>query len=116
MIVVSIMGLLASIAINRLVGTRDRSFMTAMKSDLRNLALAEESYFYDFDIYTGDLATLQSRGFSISTGVTLTVNEATVLGWSASASHANTPDRCYIFIGSAAPVGSASEPGEISCS
>ncbi len=116
MIVVTIMGLLASIALNRLIGTQSRSFVATMKSDLRNFALAEESYFYDFDVYSGDVTTLENRGFAISTGASVSVNEATVLGWSATATHANTPVQCYIFIGSAAPVGSATTAGEISCS
>lgn len=116
MIVVTIMGLLASIAANRLIGTRDRSFTATMRSDLRNFAVAQESYFYDFDVYTPDVPTLETRGFSVSTGVSLTVNEATVLGWSATAAHANTLARCYLFIGNAAPVGSATQEGDISCS
>lgn len=116
MIVVTIMGLLASIALNRLIGTQSRSFVATMKSDLRNFALAEESYFYDFDVYSGDVTTLENRGFAISTGASVSVNEATVLGWSTTATHANTPVQCYIFIGSAAPVGSATTAGEISCS
>lgn len=116
MIVLAIMGLLASIAVNRVVGTRDRSFLASMRSDLRNFALAQESYFYDFDIYSSNLSILQDRGFTLSTGDTLTVNEATVLGWSATTSHANTPKRCYLFVGGAAPVGSATREGEISCS
>jgi prepilin-type N-terminal cleavage/methylation domain-containing protein len=116
MMVVTIMGLLVSIAVNRLVGTRDRSFLAAMRSDLRNFALAEESYFYDNDIYTPDVSLLQARGFTLSTGGSVAVNEATVLGWSATASHVNTPQRCYLFMGDAAPVGSADRAGEISCS
>lgn len=116
MIVLTIMGLLATIGVNRIVGTRDRSFLAAMRSDLRNFALAQESYFYDFGTYTPDLTALQGRGFTLSTGDTLTVNEATVLGWAATASHRNTPKRCYLFVGGAAPVGSATTQGEISCS
>jgi general secretion pathway protein G len=116
MIVMTIMGLLASIALNRMSGTRDRSFVATMRSDLRNLALAQESYFYDSDIYSSDLSTLEDRGFGVAAGVSLTMNEATVIGWSATASHANTAVRCYVYVGLAAPVGSATREGEISCS
>ena len=116
MMVVTILGLLASIAVNRLTSTRDRSFITAMKSDLRNFAVAQESYFYDYDAYTGDLATLEARGFQLSPGVMMTINEATVLGWSATTQHLNTAARCYVFVMGAAPVGTATTEGHISCS
>lgn len=116
MIVLTIMALLTSIALNRMAGTRDRSFVATMRSDLRNLALAQESFFYDFDIYSSDLPVLENRGFGVAPGVSVAVNEATATGWSATASHANTAVRCYIYVGAAAPVGSASREGEISCS
>ncbi len=115
MMVVTIVGLLASIAVNRLASTRDRSFITAMKSDLRNFAVAQESYFYDFSVYTGDLTVLEARGFQRSPGVSLTINEATVLGWSATAQHLNTGARCYVFVQGAAALGTATQEGHISC-
>jgi hypothetical protein len=51
-----------------------------------------------------------------TTGVTLTVDEATPMGWSATAASANTFQKCYLFVGTAAPVGSATIEGNISCS
>lgn len=116
MIVIAIMGLLSAIALNRLFGSRDRSFVAAMRSDIRNLTLAQESYFYDNDTYGDDVTALENHGFTITTGVSFTVNEATVTGWSATVSHAVTAIRCYVFVGAAAPVGSATQQGEISCS
>jgi prepilin-type N-terminal cleavage/methylation domain-containing protein len=110
MMVVTIMGLVASIAVNRLTRSRDRTFITTMKSDLRNFAVAQESYFYDHSAYTGDLPTLEARGFQRSPGVTLTINEATVLGWSVTAEHLNTTTRCYVFV-----MGTATKEGHISC-
>ncbi len=85
-----------------------------MKSDLRNLATAEEAFFYDSSTYTNNL--LAMNNFSASTGVALTVNEATAKGWSATASSANTPHKCYLFSGAAAPVGTATTEGRITCS
>lgn len=115
MIVIAIIGLLSAIALNRLFGTRDRSFVASMKSDVRNLALAQESHFYDNDIYSADITNLEKHGFNPSTGVSVTVNEATVTGWSATTSHSATAVRCYFFVGVAAPVGSATDQGEVSC-
>ncbi len=114
LIVVVIIGILASIAIPKFVNTKEKSYMAQMKSDLRNLATAEEAFFYDSTTYTTTLFNLNN--FSPSTGVTLTVNEATPKGWSATAVHAQTPRKCYIFSGGAAPVGTATVEGRITCS
>ena len=114
LIVVVIIGILAAIAIPKFVNTKEKAYIGSMKSDLRNLATAEEAFFYDSSTYTNNLVLMNN--FSASTGVTLTVNEATPQGWSATASSANTPRRCYLFSGNATPVGSATIEGRISCS
>ena len=113
--VVVIVGLLAAVAIPRVQTARGRAFVSTMKADLRNFAVAEESYFYDFQVYAGDVATLEARGHEASPGVTIVVNEATPMGWSATVSHANIAERCYLFTGAAAPVGVATEDGDLRC-
>jgi prepilin-type N-terminal cleavage/methylation domain-containing protein len=115
MMVVVIVGLLTAVAIPRVQAARGRTFLAAMKSDLRNFAVAEESYFYDFQNYAGSVATLEARGHEISPGVTVVINEATPMGWSATVSHANISERCYLFTGAAAPVGVATEDGLLRC-
>ena len=45
----------------------------------------------------------------------ITVNEATPSGWSATAISVNTTQQCYLFSGAAAPVGTATVEGSISC-
>ncbi|OLB18769.1 MAG: hypothetical protein AUH12_01590 [Gemmatimonadetes bacterium 13_2_20CM_69_8] len=114
LIVVVIIGILAAIAIPKFANTKEKAYIGAMKSDLRNLATAEEAFFYDSATYTTSLGAMNN--FSASTGVSLTVNEATPQGWSATASSANTPHKCYLFSGTATPVGSATTEGRISCS
>ncbi len=114
LIVVVIIGILATIAIPKFANTKEKAYIGSMKSDLRNLATAEEAYFYDSATYTNNLVAMNN--FSASSGVTLTVNEATPQGWSATASSANTTHRCYLFSGNATPVGSATVEGHISCS
>src|SRR5881296_1798803 len=114
LIVVVIIGILAAIAIPKFANTKEKAYIGAMKSDLRNLATAEEAFFYDSATYTNSLAAMNN--FSASTGVSLAVNEATPQGWSATASSANTTRRCYLFSGSATPVGTATIEGRISCS
>jgi prepilin-type N-terminal cleavage/methylation domain-containing protein len=114
LIVVVIIGILAAIAIPKFSNTKGKAYIAAMKSDLRNLATAEEAFFFDSAKYTVTLA--QMSAYSPTVGVAITVNEATAQGWSATAISANTPKQCYLFSGVATPVGTATVEGSISCS
>lgn len=111
-----IMGLLTALAVPRLQGYRRRALVAAMKSDLRTLGLHQESSYYDRATYTDDLALLQVSGYNPSPNVSVVVNEATFLGWSATASHTLVLTECYIFVGDAAPVGTAVNEGSVDCS
>jgi prepilin-type N-terminal cleavage/methylation domain-containing protein len=111
LIVVVIIGILAAIAIPKFANTKEKAYVAAMKSDLRNLVTAEESYFSDYVTYTTALGT----AYTASTGVTVTVGAATGTGWNATASHNATTKTCGIFVGSAsAPISGANE-GEPKC-
>ena len=112
LIVVVIIGILAAIAIPKFANTKEKAYVAAMKSDLRNLVTAEESYFADQVSYTTSTTAVS---FSPSTGVTLTIGAATGTGWSATAKHNGTAKTCGIFVGSAtAPISGANE-GEPKC-
>jgi type IV pilus assembly protein PilA len=114
LIVVVIIGLLAVIAIPKLSNTKEKAYVGTMKSDLRNLATAEEAYFYDSAKYTTNLTLLSN--FAPSTGVNLTVAQATVSGWSATTTSTWAPGRtCAVFAGSATPVAPATVEGQITC-
>ena len=111
----AIVALLAALAVPRWARLTERSLVAAMRTDVRNLAVLEESHFYDGAVYTSDLSLLGSRGFVMTAGVQLQIKEATNTGWSVSADHANSLQQCHLFIGTAAPVGSATEDGRIDC-
>lgn len=111
----AIVGLLAALAIPRWSRMTQRSMVAAMRAEIRNLAVLEESHFYDLAVYTDDLTLLGNRGFVATPGVQLQIREATNSGWSVSASHASTAQECHLFVGSAAPVGSATEDGRVDC-
>lgn len=113
LIVVVIIGILASIAIPKFVNTKQKAYVAQMKSDLKNLATAEEAFFYDSAFYTTSLPALNN--FRSSTGVTLSVLEATPGGWSARAVHAQTPRECVLYQGNAAPIAPATSEGKITC-
>jgi len=113
LIVVVIIGILAVIAIPKFVNTKEKAYVGQMKSDLRNLATAEEGFFYDSAFYTSSLVALNN--FSSSSGVTLTVVQATPGGWSARATHAQTPRQCVVFEGTASALAPATVEGRITC-
>ena len=115
LMVFTIMGLLSAIVLPRLQGYRQQAMVATMRSDLRTLGLHEESSYYDRATYTDDIALLQVGGFRTSPNITVVVNEATFLGWSATASHNEIVIQCYIFVGNAAPVGTAAIEGSVDC-
>jgi prepilin-type N-terminal cleavage/methylation domain-containing protein len=99
LIVVVIIGILAAIAIPKFANTKGKAYAASMRSDLRNLAVAQESYMYDNGVYASSLGAMNVNP---SNGVTITIGAATGQGWNAQAEHymAN-PIRCYIYIGNA---------------
>ena len=115
LVAVTIVTLLVAIAIPLWHDIRERSFLTAMRSDLRNVAVMQESYFYDHSAYSPSVAALSAMGFSPSPSVQIQIHEATRIGWSVSAWHTATLRQCYLYVGFAAPVGSASESGATDC-
>ena len=113
LIVVVIIGVLAAIAIPRFASTTAKANVAAVKSDLRTLATAQESYFYEHATYASSMALLDVR---TSPGVNVTIVEATPAGWSATAVHAAAmPMTCALFYGSAAPVAPATASSQIGC-
>jgi len=74
LVVVAIIGLLATIAIPQFISYRARGFDTQMKGDLKNAALAMESYFAEKQSYPTSLAALVNVGFTQTNGVALTID------------------------------------------
>ena len=113
LVVVVIIGILAAIAIPRFANTTAKANVAAVKSDLHNLATAQESYFYDHATYAPSQALLN---VVTSPGVTLTIVEASPAGWSATAVHPSAvPVTCSIYYGVATPVAPATAAGQIAC-
>ena len=113
LIVVVIIGILAAFAIPKFANTKQKAYVAQMKSDLKNLATAEEAFFYDSTFYTSSLASLNN--FNSSTGVTLTIVTATPGGWSARAVHSQTPRQCVLYEGNAPALAPATVEGRITC-
>ena len=111
LIVVVIIGILAAIAIPKFADTKKKAYVTAMKSDLKNLVPAAEAWFSDNNTYVGFVAPAGSAGVSLS------MTAVTATGWSANATHANaTGSSCDIGVGASTPAGlSEGQPGGTSC-
>ena len=112
LIVVVIIGILAAIAIPKFANTKEKAYVAAMKSDLRNMVTAEESYFADQVSYTTSTVAVN---FTPSTGVTMTIGTATGTGWNATTKHNATTKTCGIYVGSAAAPISGQNEGEPKC-
>ncbi len=113
LVVVVIIGILAAIAIPKYKATKGKAYFASMKSDLHNLATAEESYFYSHNQYSKNLDSL---GLPTSHGNVVTIGEATNVGWSATSNNPESyPHLCAIFMGAAAPVSPATVSGEVAC-
>jgi len=113
LIVVVIIGILAAIAIPKFANTKSKAYVTAMKSDLRNLVSAEESLFSDSARYTGNLTSL---GFKASTGVTDPAIVTYPGAWVATNSHTQlTGTTCGIGVNTTNPTVTTSGEGEPAC-
>jgi prepilin-type N-terminal cleavage/methylation domain-containing protein len=114
LIVVVIIGILAAIAIPKFANTKSKAYVTAMKSDLRNLVTAEEAFFSDSSKYTNTVADLK---FQSSTGVS-SPDITTGSGyWAATVTHSQLPatQPCGISINTTNPTIAAAAEGEPVC-
>jgi prepilin-type N-terminal cleavage/methylation domain-containing protein len=113
LIVVVIIGILASFAIPNFRNTKGKARAAGLKSDLRNLATAQEAYFYDNNIYTTNLTALN---VSLSPGTTVTWGTVSAGGWGAALTHPMAfPITCAMFVGTAPAVAPATTEGHLTC-
>ena len=101
---------LAAISVRSFGDTRERAYLAAERSDLRNLASVQEIFFADnadadgASEYAGSMATL-SEVFITSDGVSISITEASGVGWAATSTHAalGPGAGCAIYVGSVTP-------------
>jgi prepilin-type N-terminal cleavage/methylation domain-containing protein len=113
LIVVVIIGILAAIAIPKFTNTKGKARLAAIKTDLKNLATAQEAYLFDNGTYADAVGKLN---FASSQGASVTIEEASPGGWSGTSTHPlSWPLKCGLFIGTAAPVAPATSEGLLHC-
>jgi type IV pilus assembly protein PilA len=112
-VVAVILGLLASMAIERFANTKERTYLVTMKADLRNLITAEVVFSTDSLRFT---TVIGSGGltYHVTTGNTTPSIVLTGDGFTARIGNTNTPRTCVIFMGST-PLAPATNEGEPAC-
>jgi type IV pilus assembly protein PilA len=116
LIVVVVIGILATIAIPKFTSMRQKSYIAAVTSDLKNLASQQEIYLSNQ--YTYAAAVTDMTEYHSSDNVTISINEATGTGWAATGTHSGLAgDQCGIYYGdaSASNATPATTPGTVVC-
>ena len=73
LVVVSVIGLLAAIAIPQFISYRSQGIDAQMKSDLRNAAVAIEGYYTKRSVYPASIAEIAGFGFRATDGVNVSL-------------------------------------------
>jgi prepilin-type N-terminal cleavage/methylation domain-containing protein len=100
LIIIAIIGLLAVIAIPQFIGYRSRAIDAQLKSDLRNAAVAVESYFTKNSVYPASVTEIESYGFHPTDGVTLTITVMTPNSYSITAAKPGGTQPSFTFTSS----------------
>lgn len=115
LIVVVIIGILAAIAIPKFSTTKDKAYITAMKSDLKNLSTAEEAFFSDSTRYSEGGTELEDY-VKPTRGVTTPVISTGAGFWSATVAHLQLAgQQCSIAINTVNPQDANAGEGEPVC-
>ena len=117
LIVVVIIGILATIAIPKFANTKQKAVVASMKSDLRNLAGVQETYWTSNNIYyAGVIPDLVAFPYRPSNGVAVTIVSASASGWSAQAAAPGfATQTCVIYYGDAPPIPPATADAAVAC-
>jgi prepilin-type N-terminal cleavage/methylation domain-containing protein len=114
LIVLVIIGLLVAILAPSWTKTVGKANTSALRSDLHNLVIAQEQYFYENQTYTNDVNALR---FQATKNVSVVFTAVAPGGWAATATHAHAnPIICGVFVGNAPkPLASTVADGQIGC-
>jgi len=97
LLVITVIGLLAAIAIPQFMSYRSEAIDAQMKSDLRNAAVAIEAYYAKKNVLPDSMAETAGYGFQQTTGVTfsLLVTSPSAYQLTASKSGGSRPSFTY---------------------
>jgi prepilin-type N-terminal cleavage/methylation domain-containing protein len=96
-VVVAVLGILVAIALQQFSLFRSRATDAAMRSDLKNAALAMETYYGEFLDYPASVSALQLVGYRKTNGVILTINVSSPSSFSLTAAMPNGTQPSFTF-------------------
>jgi type IV pilus assembly protein PilA len=96
-VVVAVLGILAAIAIQQFQLHRARAIDASMRSDLKNVALAMESYYGEFLSYPSTEAAIITVGYRKTNGVTLAITLPTPSTFTVTASRPSGSQPSFTF-------------------
>ena len=117
LIVVVIIGILAAIAIPKFANTKSKAVVSAMRSDLRNLASVQETYWTRTRRTTAASSrTCRTSSFRPRRASRSRSSFADPAGWSATAAAPGlTTQTCAIFYGTTPPIPPATVDAAVAC-
>lgn len=96
-VVVAVLGILAAIAVQQFQIHRARAIDASMRSDLKNAALAMESYYGEFLSYPATETAIVMVGYRKTSGVTLSISVPTPSTFSLTASRPHGSQPSFTF-------------------
>jgi Tfp pilus assembly protein PilE len=108
-------GVLAAVGLQKYAALRESADVTVMVDNLRNLAASQEAYFADHASYYGGEVPSPALPFVPTPGVTMTIEAAGAMGWSATAAATGAKRHCSVFYGDGGPVLSAGVEKQTAC-
>lgn len=96
-VVVAVMGILMAIAIQQFQLHRARAIDASMRSDIKNAALAMESYYGEFLEYPTTEAAILLVGYRKTSGVTLSISLPTPSTFTVTAARPNGSQPSFTF-------------------
>ena len=97
LLVVAIIGLLAAIAVPQFIAYRTRAIDMQMKNDLKNAAMAMESYFAEFKIYPASVGSVSSAGYRQTNGINLVISVTSPSSFTLTASTPNGSQPSFTY-------------------
>ena len=97
LIVMAVLGILAAISMQEFNNHRRRAIDASMRTELRNAAMAMESYYGEYLEYPSNLAAILLVGYRNTAGVTLTINVTSPSTYSLTAARISGTQASFTF-------------------
>lgn|SRR5262245_42847261 len=97
LVVIAVVGILAAIAIQQFQLHRARAVDASMRSDLKNAAMAMESYYGEFLEYPNTTSSILLVGYRNTSGVTLTITVTSPSTFTLNAARVNGSQPSFTF-------------------